>query len=161
QALDMGITLFAGEAEGRLDGLLQDAASRRLPPIYNYLNDLPGLDGVPTPFLLGDNVRLTLGNLAAFDAGRGCPYQCSFCTIINVQGRKSRNRSADDIERVVRQNLAEGIFRFFLTDDNFARNKDWEVIFDRLIKLREEEGLRVYLMIQVDTLCHKIPNFIE
>jgi hypothetical protein len=160
-ALDMGITLFAGEAEGRLDGLLQDAASCRLPPIYNYLNDLPRLDRAPTPFLLGNNVRLTLGKLSAFDAGRGCPYQCSFCTIINVQGRKSRGRSADDIERIVRRNLAEGISRLFLTDDNFARNKDWEMIFDRLIKLREEAGLRVYLMIQVDTLCHKIPNFIE
>ena len=22
--------------------------------------------------------------------GRGCPFECSFCTIINVQGRKSR-----------------------------------------------------------------------
>jgi radical SAM superfamily enzyme YgiQ (UPF0313 family) len=160
-ALGMGITLFAGEAEDRLDRLLQDAASRRLPPIYNYLNDLPRIDGAPTPFLLGNYIRLTLGNVGAFDAGRGCPYQCSFCTIINVQGRKSRNRSADDIERVIRQNSAEGISRLFLTDDNFARNNEWEIIFDRLIKLREEEGLRVYLMIQVDTLCHKIPNFIE
>ena len=58
----------AGEAEGRLDGLLQDAASCRLPPIYNYLNDLPRLDGAPTPFLLGNYIRLTLGNVGAFDA---------------------------------------------------------------------------------------------
>ena len=29
-------------------------------------------------------------SLSSFDLGRGCPYQCSFCTIINVQGRKSR-----------------------------------------------------------------------
>jgi hypothetical protein len=160
-ALDMGVTLFAGEAEGRLDALLIDAAGRRLAPIYNYLNDLPALEGAPIPFLMRNHVRLTMGNLSAFDAGRGCPYQCSFCTIINVQGRKSRRRSADDVERIVRQNLAEGISRFFLTDDNLARNKEWETIFDRLIKLREEEGLRVYLTVQVDTLCHKIPNFVE
>jgi uncharacterized radical SAM superfamily protein len=160
-ALDMGVTLFAGEAEGRLDGLLNAAASRRLAPIYNYLDDLPGLAGAPIPFLMHDHVKLTLGHLSAFDAGRGCPYQCSFCTIINVQGRKSRRRSADDVERIVRQNLAEGISHFFLTDDNLARNKEWETLFDRLIQLRQEEGLRVYLTIQVDTLCHKIPNFIE
>src|SRR5437667_4778947 len=30
--------------------------------------------------------------------GRGCPYQCSFCTIINVQGRKSRFCSPDDLD---------------------------------------------------------------
>jgi hypothetical protein len=38
--------------------------------------------------------------IGAFDAGRGCPFQCSFCTIINVQGRKSRWRNADDVERL-------------------------------------------------------------
>ena len=51
-------------------------------------------------------------------------------------------------------------FRFFITDDNFARNKEWEPIFDRLIKLREVDKIPLGLMIQVDTLCHKIPNFI-
>ena len=51
--------------------------------------------------------------------------------------------------------------RFFITDDNFARNKNWEAIFDRIIELREREGLNTNFMIQVDTLCHKIPNFIE
>ena len=103
----------------------------------------------------------TLGLSASFDAGRGCPYQCSFCTIINVQGRKSRFRSADDVEHLVRLNWAQGIHKFFITDDNFARNKEWEAIFDRLIELREKDGIPLGLMIQVDTLCHKIANFIE
>ena len=58
-------------------------------------------------------------------------------------------------------NWAHGVHKFFITDDNFARNKDWEAIYDRIIKLREEDGLDVRFMIQVDTLCHKIPNFIE
>jgi len=80
---------------------------------------------------------------ASFDAGRGCPYQCSFCTIINVQGRKSRYRSADDVEHLVRLNWAQGIHKFFITDDNFARNKEWESIFDRLIELRENENIRL------------------
>ena len=99
--------------------------------------------------------------MTSFDAGRGCPYQCSFCTIINVQGRKSRRRSPDDIEEIVRVNVAQGLHRFFITDDNFARNKDWELILDRLIQLREVEKLEFGLIIQVDTLCHKLPNFIE
>ena len=45
----------------------------------------------------------------------------------------SRRRSPDDIEKIVRVNYAQGLRRFFITDDNFARNKDWEAIFDRLI----------------------------
>jgi radical SAM superfamily enzyme YgiQ (UPF0313 family) len=159
-ALDIGCTLFAGEAEGRMESVLQDAAAGALKPIYNFLNDLPGLETAPTPYLPSRTIGRTLGQYASFDAGRGCPFQCSFCTIINVQGRKSRYRSPDDVEELIRRHWAEGIRRFFVTDDNFARNKDWERIFDRIILLRERDKIDLKLIIQVDTLCHRIPNFV-
>lgn len=161
-AQDLGISLFAGEAEGRLDAVLQDAAAGALKPLYNYMRDLPDIGSVAAPpFLPKAFVNRTVGNVTSFDAGRGCPFQCSFCTIINVQGRKSRYRSPDSVERILRMNWEQGIKRFFITDDNFARNKDWEAIYDRIIKLREVDGMDVRFMIQVDTLCHRIPNFIE
>ncbi|QIG99059.2 MULTISPECIES: B12-binding domain-containing radical SAM protein [unclassified Bradyrhizobium] len=158
---EMGVAIFAGEAEGRLESVIADVAAGRLAPLYNHMKELPGMDGVPVPFLPKRYIERTLGSSASFDAGRGCPYQCSFCTIINVQGRKSRYRSADDVEHIVRLNWAQGIRKFFITDDNFARNKEWESTFDRLIQLREMDGIPLGLMIQVDTLCHKIPNFME
>jgi hypothetical protein len=158
---DLGVAMFAGEAEGRFDALLRDAAAERMAPVYDFINDLPALEGTPVPFLPKEYVTRTLGLSSSFDAGRGCPYQCSFCTIINVQGRKSRFRSADDVEELVRANWANGISKFFITDDNFARNKEWEAIFDRLIELRERSRIPLGLMIQVDTLCHRIPHFIE
>jgi radical SAM superfamily enzyme YgiQ (UPF0313 family) len=158
---DLGVSMFAGEAEGRFERVLQDAAAGRLAPVYDFMKDLPEMEGTPVPFLPKQYISRTLGLSSSFDAGRGCPYQCSFCTIINVQGRKSRFRSADDVEHLVRLNWAQGISKFFITDDNFARNKEWEQIFDRLITLRERDGIPIGLMIQVDTLCHKISNFIE
>jgi hypothetical protein len=158
---EMGVAMFAGEAEGRLDVVLCDAASGQLASVYNFMKDLPSMEGTPVPFLPKRYVARTLGLSASFDAGRGCPYQCSFCTIINVQGRKSRFRSADDVEHLVRLNWAHGIHKFFITDDNFARNREWEAIFDRLTELRENARIPIGLMIQVDTLCHRIPNFVE
>ncbi|MEO9874878.1 MAG: radical SAM protein [Anderseniella sp.] len=161
-AMDMGITMFAGEAEeGRLDEVLLDAWNGTLKPLYNHIDDLPALDGQPTPALPAAALAFTHGSRSSFDLGRGCPFQCSFCTIINVQGRKSRFRTPDDLERIVRENAAQGIFDYFVTDDNLARNRHWEAFFDRLIELKKNEGLRISLIIQVDTLCHKIPNFIE
>jgi len=159
-ALDLGISLFAGEAEGRLDELLVDAYARRLKPIYNFLDNLPHLQGATLPSLPADRIKRNLGLAASFDAGRGCPFLCSFCTIINVQGRKSRYRDADDIERLMRSYAAQGIKYFMITDDNLARNRNWEAIFDRLIALREQ-GIKGRFIIQVDTACHKIPGFIE
>jgi radical SAM superfamily enzyme YgiQ (UPF0313 family) len=161
KALDMGITLFAGEAEGRIEQVLRDAFANQLKPLYNFMLDLPNIEGVATPLLPADRVVRTAATTTSFDAGRGCPFSCSFCTIINVQGKKSRFRSLEDIERIVRANLAQGLCRFFITDDNFARNKNWEAILDILIKLREEEKVYMTFIIQVDTLCYKIPNFIS
>ena len=161
KAVDMGVTVFAGEAEGRLDQVLLDALNGELRSVYNFMDDLPNIEGVATPLLPAERVYLTAGATTSFDAGRGCPFACSFCTIINVQGRKSRRRSPSDIERIVRINVEQGLHSFFITDDNFARNKDWEPIMDRLIYLREVEKLNISFIIQVDTLCHKLPNFIE
>jgi len=161
EAMDLGIVLFAGEVEGRLDALLCAAYGHTLEPLYNFMNDLPGLEGTAVPFLPLDVVRRTSGMRTSFDAGRGCPFLCSFCTIINVQGRKSRSRNADDIENIVRANLAQGVHNFFITDDNLARNQNWEVIFDRLIKMREVEGERFYIVAQVDTMAHKVRGFIQ
>jgi hypothetical protein len=158
----IGVSLFAGEAEaGRLEQVLQDADRNAIKPLYNYLQDLPGLEGAVTPFLPAAGVRRTVTQMTSFDAGRGCPFQCSFCTIINVQGRKSRYRSPDDVERIIRANHAQGVRDYFVTDDNFARNRNWEALFDRLIELREQQGIAAEFVIQVDTLCHKIPNFVE
>ena len=161
QAKAMGLSLFAGEAEGRLEEVLRDSFSGSPKPLYNFMNDLPNITGTPIPLMAADRAQRTVGGVTSFDAGRGCPYQCSFCTIINVQGRVSRRRSADDVERIIRVNYAQGLRSFFITDDNFARNKDWEPILDRLIHLRHVEKLNIGLIIQVDTLCHKLPNFIE
>ena len=161
EAMNQGISLFAGELEGRLDGLLQDAYEKRLKPLYDFMKDPPHLEGQPVPYLPAELVHRMSGSRTSFDAGRGCPFLCSFCTIINVQGRKSRFRTPDDVEHIVRANIAEGIHKFTITDDNFARNKAWEAIFDRLIQLRTEEGLDFKITIQVDTMCHRIPRFIE
>ena len=161
EALDLGISLFAGEAEGRFEAVLRDARNGKLQPIYNYMDDLPALEGATLPILPVEQIRLTGGMVTSFDAGRGCPFLCSFCTIINVQGRKSRRRTGDEIEQIIRNNIAQGVNRFFIADDNFARNTDWEIIFDRLIDLRENSKLDVKFVIQVDTMCHRLPRFIE
>ncbi len=161
-AQEMGISLFAGEAEeGRLDRVLTDAWNGTLKPLYDYMNDLPSLEGAPPPFLPVETLRGTRNEFSSFDLGRGCPYQCSFCTIINVQGRKSRFRTADDLEKIIRANWAQGIRKFFITDDDLARNKNWEAFFDRMIELRKELNVRLEIFVQVDTGCHRIPGFIE
>jgi radical SAM superfamily enzyme YgiQ (UPF0313 family) len=160
-AMDSGISLFAGEAEERrFDRVVLDASKRNLQRLYDYSNDLPDLSDQPLPYMEPEHVQRCLSNVSSIDLGRGCPFNCSFCCIINVQGRKSRFRSAEGLEKTVRFNSEIGTRSMFITDDNFARNKNWEVFLDKLIALKEE-GIKMSYVIQVDTLCHRIPGFID
>ena len=158
----LGIVLFAGEGEGRM----ARAAARHRRRHGRSRSTItcttcPAWKRRRFRSCRARSSRRVAGHYTSFDAGRGCPFQCSFCTIINVQGRKSRYRTPDDVEAIVRANAAQGVTRFFVTDDNFARNKNWEPILDRLIELRERQGFNIRLLLQVDTLCHRIPGFIE
>jgi hypothetical protein len=161
EAMDLGITLFAGEAEGHFETFLQAAYERRLEPLYNYMAELPDLEGQVLPYLPPEVARRYAPMPGTFDAGRGCPFLCSFCTIINVQGRKSRYRSPDDVEHLLRTNLTHGIRHYFITDDNFSRNRNWEAIFDRIAAVREELKVKFNFTIQVDTMCHTLPGFVD
>ena len=162
EAQALGMILYAGEGEGRLEGLLRDIDAGEAKPAYNYLNDMPDMASAAIPVLPRSVVTRVAGHYTSFDAGRGCPFQCSFCTIINVQGRKSRYRTADDVEAIVRANAAQEVTRFFVTDDNFARNRNWEPILDRLIELREVHGLQDQAPVCRSTRSAiAFPNFIE
>lgn len=161
--MDAGVTVIAGEAEGRWESILKDAVEDNLKPIYNYLLDPPNVSLAPLPSInKGYLGHFVSSNFATLDCGRGCPFSCSFCTVINVHGRAMRSRDVDHITNLLRENYYKHKVSFyFFTDDNFCRNKNWEAIFNALAKLREEEKIPVEFMMQVDTLSYKIPHFIE
>ena len=160
EGIDAGITMVAGEVENRWSELLKDAYSNSLKPLYNFLNDQPSLEGAVVPFVSKENLSFNGDSRqTSFDAGRGCPFKCSFCTIINVQGNAMRGRTPDDIEALIKRNQAQDMRGFFITDDNFARHPRWEEIVDRIISLKKKK--RVTLMIQTDTMSYRIPRFVD
>lgn len=162
QLMDEGVTIVKGEVEETWGGLLCDAVHGRLKPLYDFIDNKPDLYEKPIPVIRKEYLRKFVApNFGTLDCGRGCPFECTFCTIINVQGRKMRFRSAEHIAEAIRRNFRDqGITFYFFTDDNFARNKNWEAIFDALIRLREEEHIPVEFMMQVDVLSWKIKNFV-
>ena len=162
ELLEQGVTIVKGEVEETWGDLLADAVNGQLQPMYDYLNHKPDLYTKPIPAIRKRYLRKFIApNFGTLDCGRGCPFECTFCTIINVQGRKMRFRSAEHIARAIRRNYHEnGITFYFFTDDNFARNKNWEAIFDQLIKIRTQDKIPVEFMMQVDVLSWKIKNFV-
>jgi radical SAM superfamily enzyme YgiQ (UPF0313 family) len=167
EAMDAGVTLVIGEVDDAWSSILQDVVFGRLQPLYNLLDALPDLHAKPIPRpSFGTQQKFVNKGSGTIDAGRGCPFNCSFCTIINVQGRRMRSRSAAHILKQIRENYnldgrRKGVHHYFFTDDNFARNPQWEAIFDGLIVLREQDGMPVNFMMQVDVLASRLPGFVE
>jgi radical SAM superfamily enzyme YgiQ (UPF0313 family) len=163
ELLDCGVSIIAGEVEEHWAEILRDACAGTLAPVYRLLDQLPDLDQAPRPIVdKGYLRRFVTSNFGTVDASRGCPFNCSFCTIINVQGRRSRHRSPACIADTLRRNHRElGVDFYFFTDDDFARNPGWREIFSELIALRETEGIQIEFMIQVDVASHRIPGFVE
>ena len=163
QLLDAGVSVVAGEVEHRWADLLSDAHQGRLQSVYRFLDDPPDLCHAPRPTMDKQSRRKYVrSNYGTLDCSRGCPFNCSFCTIINVQGRKSRYRSPECVADTIRRAFREsGVNLYLFTDDNFVRNPAWEEIFDKLIALREQEGIAIEFIIQVDIGSYKIPGFIE
>ncbi|HEX6849807.1 MAG TPA: radical SAM protein [Candidatus Polarisedimenticolaceae bacterium] len=156
-----GITLVKGEVETCWEDLLRDALHGALAPFYD-VKERPSLADSPVPEIDHDLMaRFAFPRMGTIDAGRGCPYRCSFCTIIAVQGNTMRYRPAALIRERMRANAASGVDYYFFTDDNFARNPAWEEIFDAIVALRRDEGIDVQFMMQVDALAYRIPRFAE
>ena len=149
EAQALGVALFAGEAEGRLDVVLRDACDGTLKPLYNFMNDLPAVEGAPIPILSARGSSAPRGGDQLRRRARlSVPvlflhhHQRTGAQVALPLGRRCR--------AIVRANLAHGVTHFFITDDNLARNKNWEPIFDRLIQMRRNEKLAFHFVIEVD-----------
>ncbi len=159
------ITVVSGEVEGRWEEILADALRGELKPIYSYAQDLQNLvdlGDAPPPVVSQKTMKhFAYTTFGTMDTSRGCPFACSFCTIINVQGRKMRERSPESVAEIVRRNyLEQKVHFYFFTDDNFARKRYWRETFDALIRLRKEEDIKIDFLIQVD-LARKPKDFVR
>ena len=77
EALELGITLFAGEAEGRLEEIFRAAYENRLQPIYNFMKDMPDLGNRPLPFLPERYVARYAGSLDASTRAAAAPTRAA------------------------------------------------------------------------------------
>jgi tRNA A37 methylthiotransferase MiaB len=159
-AREAGIALFAGELEGgAVDALLRDAWEDRLQRFYNHLATPPSLQDAPRPHIDKQVMSTRTMPIFGLELGRGCPYTCTFCSVISVFGHKMRARKTEDLAVYLQQCAAYGPFRLMIVDDNLARNPAWRTLFPLLERLRDQ-GMEMAWYMQVDNRSHRIPGFV-
>jgi len=161
--IENNVSLVAGEVEETLPLLLKDIFNNTIKEIYNFLYSKPNLNHPIMPKVSKNYLKkFAVPNFSTLDCGRGCPYRCSFCTIINVHGNEMRFRNVEYIKNYIIENYKKNkVDYYFFTDDNFARNKNWKDILLALIQIKKEYKINLRFMVQVDTLAYKIPDFVS
>jgi hypothetical protein len=160
-AAEAGISLFAGELETHAETLIKDIIAGEVKPVYTMLSITADMMTAPMASLNEKVANGTLQKVTGVDTGRGCPFTCSFCTIINVHGRTMRHRDPAEIEAYVRYWVGKGRRQFLVVDDNFVRSPIWREITDALARVRRETGVELDVFVQVDTLATKVKGFVE
>ncbi len=119
-------SVFLGEAEGRMEKVMQDFTEGCLAPVYDYMNNFPDITSIGTArrdILNRDsyNYRGTQ-MLDLVHASRGCKFNCFPCCNGFLGGRQFRPRP---VKKVIEEMEAIPNNRLFVVDNSLAHDRDW------------------------------------
>ncbi len=105
--------VVVGEAERVIVDIVE---GRKKEPVV-YGSPVQELDTLPYPDFSLIRGFKSLSMLTPVSTSRGCPFDCSFCSVTKMFGRKYRFRSA---QNVINELLSRDANAFFFCDDNFT-----------------------------------------
>lgn len=127
-------------------------------PVAPWITDL---DALPVPdFSLADGTaecRFGGRTTVMVQTSRGCPFDCSFCSVTGMFGKKFRFRSVKSVLEEVRRYDRPGHFVFFC-DDNFTANKRRA---RELVEAMIQEKFRFQWSTQVRTDVARDPELVR
>lgn len=144
EALQYGDAVVTGEGEGVIEDIVAHRPARAIVrghPVKR-LDDLPIPDYSAAPQLIR-----RMGFLPV-STSRGCPFDCSFCSVTSMYGRKYRNRSPESTLEELKRAVRQGWRKFMFVDDNFASDKERTI---RILEGILKNNLRISWMAQART----------
>lgn len=140
EVLDAGADcLVRGEAENTMPLFLAALSAGKTRGVFQH-GSKPGMSDSPVPRF--DLLRLEDYSVMSIQTSRGCPYDCEFCDVVNLYGRKPRYKNPDQV-------LAElaALYRMgwrqevFISDDNFIGNRQHALaILEQLTSWMKSHG---------------------
>ncbi|HTX88290.1 MAG TPA: radical SAM protein [Bacteroidales bacterium] len=128
-------SVVSGEAEGLWEQCLKDFENGSLKPVYRH-DECPLYTRQKAP--RWDLVNMSRIFQVAIQVSRGCPFNCDFCLVSKMFGRKMRYRDIDNVVDEIRSAPSK---YFFFVDDNLTINKRYaKELMQALIPLKISWG---------------------
>jgi radical SAM superfamily enzyme YgiQ (UPF0313 family) len=143
--------LFVDEAEYTWPRFLADYAAGTWQPEYRQ-DEKPSMHDSPLPRF--DLLKVDRYRTMTIQFARGCPFNCEFCDIIVMYGRRPRTKSVPQVMAEIEAVHRLGIPNVFIVDDNFIGNKkeakdllhalgEWQRAHDYPLEMMTEVTLNV------------------
>lgn len=133
-------SVFLGEAEGRMEAVLEDFRNDKLKKVYNFMGKHPPIEMVGPA--RRDLYKRELYNhkgvqmVDLFHASRGCKFSCYPCAVSYLGGRCFRPRP---IEKAIEELETIDNNRLFIVDNSLAQSTEWEMqLFKEMIPLKKK-----------------------
>ena len=114
--------VFLGEAEETWPQFLRDFSTGSFKTLYRQISKID-LSASPEPRWELIRQDLPGYSVGAVQTTRGCPFDCIYCSVIYIYGRKPRSKPVENVMREIRTLQRMGVMAIFLTDDNFGINR--------------------------------------
>jgi len=131
--------IIKGEFENLVEPFLQALQAGHLGVVLKS-DEKPDLSASPIPRF--DLLRLQEYLTLSIQTSRGCPFDCEFCDVVSLFGRKVRHKSPEQVLAEL-----EAIYHLgwrgeiFISDDNFIGNKAFaRELLHRLIPWQKSHG---------------------
>lgn len=140
ETMEHADSVFLGEAESRMEQVLEDFRNDTLKPVYDYMDNRPdiALVGPARRDLLNKKLYNYKGvqMVDLVHASRGCRFNCYPCAVSYLGGRDFRPRP---IDQAVAEMAGIDNNRMFVVDNSLAQNSQWEKdLFREMIPLKKK-----------------------
>lgn len=139
--------VFVGEAEETWQRFLADWETGAWDSEYREPSK-PSLEDAPLPRF--DLLKVDQYRSMTIQFGRGCPYNCEFCDIIVMYGRRPRTKRTAQVLAEIEALHRLGVGNIFVVDDNFIGDKRRaKELLSAIAAWQLEHGFPVELMTEV------------
>ena len=139
--------LFVDEAEYTWPQFLTDYAAGTWKAEYRQV-EKPNMHDSPLPRF--DLLKVDQYRTMTIQFARGCPFNCEFCDIIVMYGRRPRTKTVAQVMAEVDAIHRLGVRNVFVVDDNFIGNKnEAKLLLRALSEWQRARGYPIELMTEV------------